>query len=231
MIATDHVNNFFLDNMPAMCMGIADNYGEPATAERRLQVQPTSVRGGGSVAMHLLRSVLQDGVACSFSHHLQLDHSMRIPLSYLMPAGDKAFIPIYQNCVAAPLPPVRSCWALGRALRRAIESLPGDERVAVIGSGGLSHWVGTPEMGQINEDWDRQLLDLLANGNSSQLADWSDAQIEPAGNGAHEIRNWATALGAAEGARVEVLAYEPVHEWLTGIAVCDVVLSRAGAHP
>jgi hypothetical protein len=227
MTGTDHMNNFFLDNMPAICMGIAESYSGPAHAEPHIGVPARTVPGAGPFARALVAQLLSDGKTVSHSQHLQLDHSLMIPLSYLLPDRAVPFVPIFQNCVAEPLPSVRTCWELGRGIASFLAEWPGEERVAIIGTGGLSHWIALPQMGQINEDWDRRLLDVLAAGGAASLVDWGDREIlEPAGNGAQELRNWMTALGAAgDGRRAEVLAYEPIREWLTGIAVVDVPLA------
>ena len=227
MTGTDHMNNFFLDNMPAICMGIAESYSGPAHAEPHIGVPARTVPGGGAFARGLVSHLLGDGHPISHSQHLQLDHSLMIPLSYLLPDRAVPFVPIFQNCVAEPLPSVRTCWQVGRGIASFLQTWPGNERVAVIGTGGLSHWIALPQMGQINADWDRRLLGILTAGDASSLVDWGDREIlEPAGNGAQELRNWMTALGVAgDGPRAEVLAYEPITEWLTGIAVVDVPLA------
>jgi len=90
--------------------------------------------------------------------------------------------------------------------------------VVVIGSGGISHWVGTAEMGRVNEVFDREILDYAVRGDIAALSALSDEYIlANGGNGGMEIRNWACAMGALEGARGEVLAYEAVPEWVTGL--------------
>jgi hypothetical protein len=114
--------------------------------------------------------------------------------------------------------PVRRWYEFGKALGDAIRSFPGPERVAVVGAGGLSHWIGTPRVGDIEEDFDRWFLDRLEAGAIDELLDLPDGEIELAGNGAHEIRSWLAVAGAAAG-RARTLAYEPVYPWITGMAV------------
>jgi hypothetical protein len=227
MTGTDHFNNFFLNNEPALCFGIADSYSGPAHAEPHIGVPPRTVPGAGDFGVAMVSHLLNDGFPVSHSQDLQLDHSLMIPLSYLLPDRALPFVPIFVNCVARPLPSVRTCWDVGKSIGRFIESWDGAERIAFIGTGGLSHWIAEEEMGNINSDWDNRLLEILTNGEAATLIDWGDAEIlEPAGNGAQELRNWMTALGAAgDGRRAQVLAYEPIKEWLTGIAVADVSLS------
>jgi protocatechuate 4,5-dioxygenase beta chain len=82
-------------------------------------------------------------------------------------------------------------------------------RVALLGTGGLSHAVGTPDMGRIDPAFDTRLLDLLC-ANSPALCDITDAEMDAIGNGTHEIRNWVAVAGAVAGAQGEVIMYEPV---------------------
>ena len=107
---------------------------------------------------------------------------------------------------------------LGVMIRKAVESQGFAERVVVVGTGGLSHWVGLPESGQINQEFDREFLRRLEVGDRGPLTSYTRQEIDAAGNGAHEIRTWLAAAGAA-GTGFDVLAYEPVPEWLTGTAV------------
>ena len=71
-----------------------------------------------------------------------------------------------------------------------IRAFPGDERIALVGAGGLSHWVGVPRVGDIDEEFDRWFLDRLAKGEVESILDMADDEIALAGNGAHEIRSW-----------------------------------------
>ena len=69
-----------------------------------------------------------------------------------------AVVPVNINCQGPPLAPLHRAWALGEALRRAADRVP--ERIAVVGTGGISHWPATPDSGKINEAWDREFLAL-----------------------------------------------------------------------
>jgi aromatic ring-opening dioxygenase LigB subunit len=114
---------------------------------------------------------------------------------------------------------VRRWYEFGRALGDAVRSYDGLERVAVVGAGGLSHWIGTPRVGDIEEEFDRWFLERLERGEVEELLDLPDDEIELAGNGAHEIRSWLAVAGAAEPGVARTLAYEPVYPWITGMAV------------
>ena len=105
--------------------------------------------------------------------YYELDHGMKIPL-----------VPIVQNCAVPPLVPVRRAYEFGKALGDAIRSYTGLQRVAVIGAGGLSHWIGNPRVGDIAEDFDRWFLERLERGELDQVLDIPDDELELAGNGA-----------------------------------------------
>jgi aromatic ring-opening dioxygenase catalytic subunit (LigB family) len=162
---------------------------------------------------------MADGVEMAFSHALKLDHGMVTVYRQLSLEGRLPLVPIIQNCAVKPMPSLRRCYELGVALRRAIESCPLDLNVAVVGAGGLSHWVGHPNVGDIDDVFDRWFLDRLAAGDIDELLSLPDDEVELAGNGAHEIRSWLTAAGAAAPERAQVLAYEAIQPWITGMGV------------
>jgi len=116
-------------------------------------------------------------------------------------------------------PTPRRCHQLGVFVGNFIRSRRSTERVAIMATGGISHWVGTPDHGRINADWDHWVLDHIARADVEPLLRLGWAEIErDGGNGGQEIRNWIAALGAVPGWKGEVLAYEPVAEWITGCA-------------
>src|SRR4051812_7064055 len=99
-----------------------------------------------------------------------------------------------------PLMPVWRWYEFGKQLGAAIRSFEGLERVAVVGCGGLSHWIGNPRVGDINEEFDRWFCERLERGEIDQVLDMKDDEIEPAGNGNHEMRTWGAVAGGVGGA-------------------------------
>src|SRR6202034_1048656 len=77
------------------------------------------------------------------------------------------FIPVFLNAYHPPLPSAARCYALGRAMREFFDTRP--ERVALYGSGGLSHCPLGPRAGWGDEPLDRCVLDRIARGQGSQL--------------------------------------------------------------
>ena len=221
VVATDHYETFGLENYPTFCLGLADEFdgwGEFGTAS-------TTVAGAPDIAATVHTGLVAGGFDLSRSHTMRLDHSFMTPLVRLPAAGACRIIPLFVNCNAAPLPSLRRCFELGTALASACDALPRASRIGILASGGISHWVGLPRFGEINEDFDHDFLALLTDADYQRILDWTDGWIErTAGNGALELRNWMVAAGAAHGAAATVHAYEPMYPWATGIGIASFAL-------
>ena len=220
MFVNDHLQNFAYNNLPAFCVGLAATYEAPSPGGAALmRLTPRTLRGQPDWAMALLEAGLEAGVDFAYSYDIESWDEMSVPLSFLMPGGEVPVVTVYTNCAAPPLPAPRRCREVGAFVGDFIRARPAGERVALVATGGLSHWVGTPQTGRINPDWDRWVLDHIARGEVEPLARLTWDEIErDGGNGGQEIRNWIGLLGALPGAKGEVLAYEPVAEWITGCA-------------
>ena len=220
MFVNDHLQNFAYNNLPAFCVGLADAYDAPSPGGARLmRLAPRKIPGAPDWSMALLEQGLAAGVDFAYSYEIESWDELSVPLHFLTPEGGVPIAPVYTNCGAPPLPTPRRCHEVGAFVGDFVRSRPATERIALVATGGVSHWVGTPETGRINPDWDHRVLDHVARADIEPLLDWSWAEIErDGGNGGQEIRNWLALLGAVPGWKGEVLAYEPVAEWITGCA-------------
>jgi len=122
-------------------------------------------------------------------------------------------VPLYVNAYLPPQPTPARCYAWGQALRAILDTRP--ERVALLASGGLSHFPGSDRYGSPDYEWDRQMLDRLVAGRGGETAALTGDELDKAGN--VEFRSWITLLGAVGGARARVICYEP--SWHHGNAV------------
>lgn len=224
MFVNDHLQNFAYNNLPAFCVGLAPAYDAPSPGGARLmRLTPRKIPGAPEWSMALLEAGLAGGFDLAYSYEIESWDELSVPLHFLTPAGDVPIVPVYTNCGAPPLPIPRRCHAMGGFVGAFIRSRPASERIALVASGGISHWVGTPETGRINPEFDRWVLDHVARGDVEPLLRLTHADIErDAGNGGQELRNWLALLGAVPGWKGEVLAYEPVAEWITGCATVSV---------
>ena len=220
-VSVEHFTNFHLGNLPAFAIATDDSYLGPVTKEMAafLNVEQHQYPGHAALGRHLYEFALDSEFDPSLVEGgLDFDENFCVPFTHLDPASTYPLVPVIVNGVNPPWPTPKRCYDFGRMIRRAVEAQSVVERVVVIGTGGLSHWVGLPESGNINTDFDREFIARLESGDGERLTDYSREEIDKAGNGAHEIRTWLVAAGAVE-VPFDVLAYEPVPEWLTGTAV------------
>jgi len=227
IVGADHYMLFGTNCLPSFLIGSGDIDGP-------LDALPGLKRGvipdSAPLAQHIAEHGLENGFDWAVARALTIDHSVGIPnqliVQPLRDAGARVgTIPVYLAAGVDPYIRLTRAVALGRQIHEAIEASPSDERVAVIGSGGISHWVGTADMGRVNEKFDREILDYAIRGDLDAISALSDAYIlENGGNGGMEIRNWACAMGALAGARGEVIDYAPVPEWVTGLGFVQLHL-------
>ena len=224
--SNEHFSNFFLDNFPPFCVGLGDaNHGP---VEDWLRVERGLIPGHRSFGTWLVEHGYQHGFDLSFSEELHLDHGVMTMVHLLTPNLDVPIVPIIMNCAVKPMPTLRRCYQLGAYLRLAIDHCPANGRIAILGAGGISHWVGMPGMGRVNDEFDHWFLNVVVEGRAETLLNLTDEEIEQAGNGAHEIRSWITVAGAMGPQPARVLAYEPVTEWVTGMGILTYDVQRAG---
>jgi hypothetical protein len=220
MFVNDHLQNFAYSNMPAFCVGLAPSYDAPSPgAAGFLKIPARKLAGAPAAGMALLEAGFEAGIDFAYSYEIETWDEIAVPLSFLSPEGNVPVLPIYTNCAAPPLPTMRRCHAMGAFVGEFLRARPVPQRVALIATGGISHWVGTPETGRINSDWDHVVLDHIGRADLEPLLKLTHAEIErDGGNGGQEIRNWMALLGAVPGWKGEALAYAPVAEWITGCA-------------
>jgi hypothetical protein len=115
----------------------------------------------------------------------------------------REIVPIVPVCINTYYPPnqptPRRCYRLGQAIRTAVEAYPGDARVGIIGSGGLSHFV-------VDEGFDRGFIDMLRRKDAAAIQALPRDKLN---SGSSEIRNWICAAGAVEHLSLEWSLYEP----------------------
>lgn len=208
VVAAEHFANFFMNNMPAFAMGMADCYEGPIEDEAFLRIKRTTVPGNKTLSRRLIEKVMQT-VDVAYAEEWKFDHGISVPLHFLTPDYDLPIIPANINCQGPPLAPLARAWAFGEALRQAADSVP--ERIALVGTGGISHWPATPDSGKINEAWDREFLARWAANDREAMLSYSDAETyREAGQGGFEIRTFIAAAAAAKGAKGKIEFCEPV---------------------
>lgn len=191
-------------------------------------------------ARDLAGYLLGEGIDVAVTRQAALDHGFGQVFGKLFGELNAVpVLPVFVNCASAPLGPPRRAAELGAAVGRFARAAL-DGRVLFLASGGLSHDPPTlaltsevlPEAeraaiskahrdaakDRIRPGWDRWLLERLGDRDPAWARGVTQRDIDPAGVGANEIRTWLAAY-AAGGSPLASLAYEPVREWLTGMAV------------
>ncbi|MFL2840793.1 MAG: hypothetical protein ACJ0BT_03040 [Pseudohongiellaceae bacterium] len=197
VIAAEHFANFFMNNMPAYCIGIGNRYEGPIEDPEWLKIDKANVPGAPDLGTRLIKEVMKT-VDTAYAEEWKFDHGIMVPLNFLTPRYDMPIIPVNINCQGPPLTPLNRAWEFGAALRRACDSI--SEKVAIVGTGGISHWPATPDSGKINESWDREFLGHLMRNDKKALLSYKDEETyQEAGQGGFEIRTFIAVSAAARG--------------------------------
>lgn len=222
MVSAEHFANFFMNNMPAYAVGMADDYEGPIEDPKWLGIARRKVPGNAELSKRLITEIMQT-VDVAYAEEWKFDHGIMVPLHFLTPHYDVPVIPMNINCQGPPLTPLNRAWAFGEAIRRAADALP--QRIAVVGAGGISHWPATPDSGKINEPWDREFLSAWASNDKQAMLSYSDAATyRDAGQGGFEIRAFI-AIAAAAGGQGMVHHYRPIPIFSVGCTVADMSIA------
>jgi 2,3-dihydroxyphenylpropionate 1,2-dioxygenase len=223
VVAAEHFANFFMDNMPSFAVGMADSYDGPIENPDWLRIERTRVPGDRDLSKRLIEEIMQTSDV-AYAEEWRLDHGIMVPLHFLTPRYDLPLVPANINCQGPPLTPLPRAWAFGEALRRAADAVP--ERIAIVGTGGISHWPATPDSGKINEAWDREFLDRWCRNDRDALVDYDDLRVyADAGQGGFEIRTFVAVAGAAAGSTGTVHFYAPIPIFAVGCTVATYDLA------
>lgn len=143
-----------------------------------------------------------------------VSHMIVYPARRLMPRLDVPIIPVFLNAYYPPLPSAQRCWDLGEALADILKDRP--ERIAIYGSGGLSHDPVGPRAGWIDEPLDRWVLSRIEQNKGKELTRLFTFDSDTLRGGTGEIRAWITAAGACPRPGT-VVDYWPVHHAKAGV--------------
>ena len=158
-----------------------------------------------SMAQDFRAKLIQAGFDIAYSEDALLGHTFATPFEYLIGKRDIPVVPFFTNVYLPPLPTAKRCAALGAAMAEGIKERK--ERVAVIASGGMSHYPGTRKYAHPEYDFDYWMIAELERGNINPVLDLTPTQLDETGN--TEMLNWATMLGIIGPVPGELLQYTP----------------------
>lgn len=205
MAGSDHLNQWFFDNMVPFMVGKPSRLKGPFPSEMKSWgLEACDLPVHGTLARHILKQGFEEGVDFAFSDEFTADHSFTIPLNFLRPEHDLPVVPLFLNLLAPPVPPGRRYAVVGSAVRTCIESFADDARVALIVTGHMSNGVGGPgmirNMTEPESDWDRAMWARIeANDVAGIVSHSTWDQLYAAGNGTPGFLAYVFAYGAARG--------------------------------
>ena len=169
---SDHLNTFFLDNLPTFAVGIAEKVVGP---NDRTAMPTYTVPVDGAFATHLFSRGVKSGFDLSLLQDFTIDHSILVPLHFLTPRMNIPIVPIYVNGLVEPLPLAQRCHALGQMVRDTISAWPARMRVAILASGSFSLEIGGPRLkpggrsGTPDPGWAKQVQAYMELGRVNDL--------------------------------------------------------------
>ncbi len=222
-VYNDHGTAFSLQYIPTFSLGVAAEF-QPADEGWGPRKVPV-VKGDPEFAWHLVESLILNEFDMTIINEMEVDHGLTVPLSLMF--GQKEawpcpVIPLCVNVVTYPPPTGKRCYALGKAIRKAVESYPKDLRVAIFGTGGMSHQIHGERCGLINKAFDKSFLDRLTSDPEGLSQMPHMEYVREAGAEGIEMVMWLIMRGAL-GDNVEE-AYRFYHVPASNTAVGNIIL-------
>lgn len=199
VIANDQFVNFFFNVIPTFFITLAEEVNGQFTRHR------FHYKNHKELGRAILRAGLDNGIDFAFGEYVELQHTQTVPLYFLLPKPEIPILPIYVNTWVDPIPTPRRCYQIGQLIREVAGARA--ERVAILATGGLSHFPGSPRIGEIDTKFDHQLLEIMREGKSKALADYSLEQLRQAGDS--EFLNWMVVLGTVGDIKASNTFYMP----------------------
>lgn len=213
-LGSDHLETFSMTCMPTFAI-VA---GSVANAEFAGRTYSLPIHR--EMAEDFLKKLVQADFDMAYSEDAVLGHTFAVPFEFVLEGRDIPVIPFFTNVYLPPLPSPKRCAALGQAIAEIIKSR--SERVAIIASGGMSHYPGTWKYPHPDFEFDKWMLGELERGNTDSLLNLTNEQLDEVGN--TELLPWAILAGAIGNQPGELLQYTPT--WHHGHAVMRFLPAR-----
>lgn len=229
IVGDDQQELFSADNQPA----VAVYFGEEVVTSDRFGADdlPDWVRdmgrgylmdevhrlpGARELALEVIESLIDQNIDVAVSgvvsdpQKAAFGHAYGFIVKRLLRGRRRPILPILLNTYYPPnVPSAARCFSIGQALARALELSALPLRIAVIASGGLSHFV-------VDETLDRSVLDALGRGDEAWLKNIPRGALN---SGSSEILNWVLVAGAVEGLPLVWSDYQPIYRTPAGTGV------------
>ncbi|MGB7950821.1 MAG: hypothetical protein WCH75_24340 [Candidatus Binatia bacterium] len=199
VVANDQFVNFFWNNVPTFFVTLADEVKGQFTRHK------FHYRNHKELGRAIVRKGMAKGIDFSFGEHIELQHTQVVPLYFLLPEAKIPILPIYVNTWVDPAPTPARCYKVGELIREVADD--SKDRVAILATGGLSHFPGSPRIGEIDTQFDHKLLEVMREGRGRSLVDYSVEDLLQAGD--TEFLNWMAVVGSVGDAKAAYTSYMP----------------------
>ena len=184
-------------------------------------------QGNLDLSWHLIEQLTEADFDLTTCQEMQVDHAFTLPMALLWPdqVWPVTVVPVCINTVQFPLPSARRCWHLGQAIGRAVAAFPGDQRVLILGTGGLSHQLDGERAGFINKDFDLQFMESLTTDPTWATQFSIHQLVEKTGTQGVELLMWLAARGAlgAQARKVHANYHIPISNTAAGLMLLEPV--------
>ncbi|WP_317928630.1 class III extradiol dioxygenase family protein [Halioxenophilus sp. WMMB6] len=196
----DHGLEMFLDKKPTFAIGAAPQYHN---ADEGWGIKPIPpVTGETELSWHIINELVEHDFDPLVCQEMNVDHGLTVPLSLMYPGHNYQqikVIPVCINCERHPMPKPSRCYALGQAIGRAVASFGGDQKVVVLGTGGLSHQLDGERAGFLNTEFDYECLDKIVTDPEALTRYSNEDLVEIAGAQGVELNMWLAMRGCLLG--------------------------------
>jgi len=225
LIYNDHASAFSLEMIPTFAIGCAASFA-PADEGWGPRPVPT-VEGYPELGWHIAQSTILDEFDMTIINKMDVDHGLTVPLSLMFGQPNQwpcRVVPLAVNVVQYPPPTGNRCYQLGKAIRKAVESFGSDERIVIMGTGGMSHQLQGPRAGFINKAFDKEFLDGLTKDPEGLAKISHLTYVEEAGSEGIELVMWLIMRGALDASVKEI--HRHYHVPASNTAVGHIILEN-----
>ncbi len=225
LIYNDHASAFSLEMIPTFAIGCAPSF---APADEGWGPRPVPmVEGYPELGWHIAQSTILDEFDMTIINKMDVDHGLTVPLSLMFGQPSQwpcRVVPLAVNVVQYPPPTGNRCYQLGKAIRKAVESFASDERIVIMGTGGMSHQLQGPRAGFINKAFDKDFLDGLTKDPEGLAKISHLTYVEEAGSEGIELVMWLIMRGALDTSVKEI--HRHYHVPASNTAVGHIILEN-----
>lgn len=227
IVGNDQMEIFSDDLMPALSVFVGGQIQSTPHSQAHLDRMPPGIAiampgytpdGGAAYVGQpelggaILRTAIARGydpVAVKAMPQGKTPHAFGFVYRQIMRDNTTPSVPVILNTFYPPnSPPAARCHDLGRVLVEAIEGWETDARVAIIASGGLTHFV-------IDETLDKAFLDAIVDKRADKMAELSEDILQA---GTSELKNWIPVAAAMTqlGLEPDIVEYVPCYRTEAG---------------